>query len=220
MKKNLSIICLPIIFMFISCKGPYFASVNNMRNIYSTVYTMDGKILSGQLDCALEKTYSKRKDYILFKERDAKETQKIYLTDVKGVLVRNNYYEPKLVDIGSLFVLKKMLFIRRLTDENSKIGLYEYRRESPSSGTSGVDIDYLYYISLPGADRLRAENIEGKHLTPNFENKMSEIVKDCPSLAEKIKRKDPGYFYAQISLIKDKKVEIMRNIIEEYNRCQ
>ena len=65
-----------------------------------------------------------------------------------------------------------------------------------------------------------AWNIEGRRLVPDFENKMSEIVKDCPALAEKIRRKEKGYFYAQVSLIDSKRVETLMNIIDEYNKCR
>ena len=49
---------------------------------------------------------------------------------------------------------------------------------------------------------------------------MSEIVKDCPALADKIRHKEKGYFYAQISLSQEKQVETVLGIIDEYEKCR
>jgi hypothetical protein len=49
---------------------------------------------------------------------------------------------------------------------------------------------------------------------------MSGMVSDCPSLAQKIAAKESGYFYAQVSLFKEKRAEVLMNIIREYNRCR
>jgi hypothetical protein len=89
------------------------------------------------------------------------------------------------------------LFVKKLTKDNSRINLYElYERvtNTSSNGRRTYETDsYSYYIHVPGQPD-EAWNIEGRHLTPNFENKMSDLVKDCPALAEKVRRKDKGYF--------------------------
>ncbi|MBO9684222.1 MAG: hypothetical protein J7502_16410, partial [Flavisolibacter sp.] len=55
---------------------------------------------------------------------------------------------------------------------------------------------------------------------PDFNGKMSKLVADCPLLAAKISNKEDGYFYAQVSLFTDKRVNVIMNIIEEYNNCR
>ncbi len=65
-----------------------------------------------------------------------------------------------------------------------------------------------------------AFNIEQKNIIPHFENKVSEKVKDCITLADKIKNKEKGYFYAQVSFNDENKINTWFRIIEEYNECK
>ena len=204
-----------------SCKSPYFTSANSMRNINGTVYLKNGSELTGPLSSSLE-SYSSR-GYIEFAGKDNKKAQRIPVSEIKGVSVRNNYYEPKLIDMG-FGSRDQVLLVKKLTKENSRINLYELheRRTSSSSYNNRRTYEtdyYSYYVTLPGQSE-EAWNIEGRHLTPNFENKMSDLVKDCPALAEKIRRKDKGYFYAQVSLVQEKRIETLMTIIDEYNKCK
>lgn len=223
-KIIIGILVLTMSAAFVSCSSPYFATANDMRSITSTVYLKDGSTLNGQVTNTLARSYSKN-PYIDIDVRDGKK-QRVYLDKIKGVNIRNNYYEPKLVDQG-FGSSDQVLLLKRLTKEDSRIQLYELYEQTTRNnnnprygGSSQLQDDYSYYLSLPGKDPYQAWNVEGKHLTPNFEDKMSEYVIDCPTLAEKIKRKDKGYFYAKISLISEKRLETLMNIITEYNDCK
>jgi len=48
---------------------------------------------------------------------------------------------------------------------------------------------------------------------------MSRLLEDCPQLASKISSKEQGYFYAQFTLFKEKRPNVILNIIEDYNQC-
>ena len=225
MRNILSAALLLAIIFFTSCKTPYFNSVNNMRQINSTVYLKDGKQISGQTNSSLVSSFNSN-SYISIKPDNSGGLQKVYLTDIKGIEVRSNYYEPKLIDMG-FGSRDQLLFVKRMTKPDSKIGLYELyeQRQNTSYRRGGGSYtyytdNYSYYISFAGNKNGVAWSLDGKHLTPNFEDKMSEIVKDCPALAEKIKSKEKGYFYAQVSLISEKRIETMLNIIDEYNKCK
>ena len=215
--------CICLLFIFSSCKSPYFSSVNNMRNINSTLYLNNGKELKGQVTSSLANYYTSNSYITMIPEGE--KSQKIYLADIKGIDVRNNFYEPKLIDMG-FGARDQLLFLKRMTKPDSRIGLYElYEQQSNTAYRNGSSYtyytdNYTYYISFAGNKDGVAWNLEGKHLTPNFEDKMSEIVRDCPALAEKIQHKEKGYFYAQVSLIKEKRIETMLNIIDEYNKCR
>ena len=211
---------LPLLFLA-SCSSSYFTTANNMGNMYGSVYLKDGRVLEGEISVALENSFGAR-DFIRFTPRKGREKQKVYIEDLEGFSLRDNFYAPKLIDEGFLSG-DRMLFVKRLTKANSLIHLYElHKRRTNTSRYSGTyyNDDYYYYITLPGQDRYKAWSIDGKHLVPNFEDKMSEYVKDCPVLAEKIKRKERGYFYAQVSLSNMKRIETILNIIDEYNACR
>ncbi len=212
----------------VSCKAPYFNNANNMRLINGTVFTKDGGKAEGQLTVNME-NYHPSRLYVNVTPREGKEARRIMLTDITGMEVRGDYYEPRLVDMGGLGNTNEFRFLRRLTKEPSRIHLYElqedvnrqqYSRYNRNS-VSYTERQYSYYIVTPAHTyQMPAWNIEGRRLVPDFENKMSEIVKDCSALAEKIRRKEKGYFYAQVSLIDSKRIETMMTIIDEYNKCE
>ena len=216
-------ICLAIFTtgFIVSCKSPYFTSVNDMRQINGIIYLKDGKEITGPLSSSLQ-NFGGTESYIRFTDQNGKEGQKIYIKDIKGISVRNNYYEPKLIDMG--FASRdKMLFVKRLTRPGMRIGLYELYEQQTNSNSRGQTYNtnsYTYYVSFPGHPEYEAWNVDGKHLTPNFEDKMSEQVKDCPTLAEKIRQNEKGYFYAQISFASEKRIETIMNIADEYEKCK
>jgi hypothetical protein len=227
MKRIIFYTMVFIAFTVSSCSSSRFVTANNMSNMYGYVHLKDSRVLEGEISVSLENSFGPR-DYIRFTPRQGRERQKIYIEDLEGFSLRNEFYAPKLVDEGFLSG-DRMLFLKRLTREGSRIHLYELHKKRATNnsgynrnryGSTYYTDDYMHYISLPGQDRYKAWSITGKHLVPNFEDKMSDYVKDCPELADKIKRKEKGYFYAQVSLIGMKKIETMLNIIDEYNACK
>ena len=74
-------------------------------------------------------------------------------------------------------------------------------------------------MQLPNESTSNVYPLGGSRFVPNFDEKMSRMLSDCPSLAKKIAAKESGYFYAQVSLFKEKRADVLMNIIEEYNRC-
>lgn len=218
-------IILPVVILIItlsSCSSSRFNTANNMNNIYGSVYLRDGRVLDGGITVALENTFGSR-DYIRFTPRkeNERERQKIYIEDIEGIEIRGSYYAPKYIDEGFLSG-DRMLFVKRLTRADSRIQLYELHKQRTNNNRYGTytEDDYYYYLTLPGQDRYKAWSLSGKHMVPNFEDKMSEYVKDCPQLAQKIKNKEKGYFYAQVSLAGQKRIETILNIIDEYNACR
>ncbi|MEJ7626790.1 MAG: hypothetical protein WKF35_08005 [Ferruginibacter sp.] len=227
MQKLFILLIIAGTFLFSACKAPFYNTANNMKLINGTVYTNDGREIPGQVTLNLE-NYRASKLYVTVLAKDAKKPENINVTDVKGLNIRNDYYEPKLIDMGGFGNSDEFRFVKRMTKEGSRIHLYELYEQRTrqsnsrynSAGSSYTTPEYSYYITTPAHTRQQAAwNLEGRRLTPNFEDKMSEIVKDCTVLAEKIKKKEKGYFYAQVSLIDSKKIETMLGIIDEYNRC-
>jgi len=59
---------------------------------------------------------------------------------------------------------------------------------------------------------------EKRLIGSNFK-KVAEVVKDCPALAEKISKKEKGYYFGLMSvpMVQEK---VLNNIVTEYNTCQ
>jgi hypothetical protein len=213
------------LFLFIvlatSCNTASFTTPNNMQNMYGVLYMQDGRQLQGDITVSLENGFTSR-DYIRFAERNSRDRQRIPIDEIRGYSVRGDFYAPKMLDRGGIFGGDRMRFLKRLTKEDSRIQLYELfeRRTTNNNGFTRTYNEYRYYISLPTHDKYTAWDIDGRRLVPNFEDKMSEYVQDCAILADKIKRKEKGYFYAQISLSEMKRISTVLNIIDEYNACR
>ena len=221
MFRLLLIICG--IAAFTGCKTPSFTTANDMRLINGSIITKDDKQIDGAVTANLQ-NYNSR-SYIMITPKDGKE-QKVNIMDIKSMTVRGNTYEPKLIDMG-FGSRDQMLFVKRISKGDTKIKLYELFEQHTNNYTSryggttqNTTDDYTYYVTIPNRTMQQtAWNIGGKHFTPNFEDKMSEFVKDCPALADKIRHKEKGYFYAQVSLA-EKKIEVLMNIIDEYEKCK
>ena len=158
-----------------------------------------------------------------------KKAQRYKFPEVKGYSVRNEYYELKEVKDGVAFNRAyRFHFMKRLTPANSKIHLFEYLDKQTSySGYGGyrrnnsyTSLEKNYYIQLPYEKNDGVWDIGLSKLVPNFDEKMSKIVDDCPALSQKITNKEKGYFYSQMGGGDEKRVDLLWNIINEYNQCQ
>ncbi|MBL7709151.1 MAG: hypothetical protein JNJ86_08755 [Chitinophagaceae bacterium] len=203
----------------------YFSSSNNLVNQDCSVHLTDGTVIIGKLSIQFESGQNSDKYVKLLGAENTE--RKILISDILYYQHKNDYYYPKTINLEAYEIpfrdkvytpnLNNLLFVKRLTAAGAKMELYELFR-SRSSSTDGTD-QYDYYISFPGDNRLLAWNIRGPGFFPNFEEKMSKLVADCPVLAEKIKNKSGGYSVRQIS-VDVKKIEVIRKVVEEYNSCK
>ena len=206
---------LLVLVVFSSCRSlSYFDSPNNLRNIDGTLFLKNGKSYSGKLVVETENAFSR--PVKVFTEEDKKPMQ-FSLQDVKGYTSRNAYYDLKEIKEGISFG-KQLYFMRRLTPEKSRMHLYELLKKTTVNKTS-VKHTPEFYLKLPSEDSNMVYAANGSRFVPHFEEKVSKLVKDCPFLAQKIAEKQDGYFYAQVSLLKDRRAEVLLKIINEYNSC-
>lgn len=184
------------------------------------MYTKDKPAMKGLLSVPFESLYNSTTyaghtlDFI----PDGK-TQKenIEIGDVIGYSIDSNYYALKRL----IFVSDNaahLLFVKRLTKEDSRIQLYELYESGRRNATA--ETEYLYFISLPGASPYETINTRSSALVPNFDLKMSALVSDCPALKEKIRDRVDGYFIPLMTRRESWYRDVMLNIINEYNACR
>jgi hypothetical protein len=167
----------------------------------------------GQITIQFETGQSARRSIELF---NAGHLEKIAVDDINYYTVGENRYYPKIVDID-LNGSQMLLFLKQLSVQNSRIGLYELYQQK-SQANDGVD-KYFYFISLSTYGRLEVLSIASKTLVPNFDQKVSKLVEDCPALAEKIRQKEKGYYLPALVLSDQRKATVYLTIINEYNGC-
>jgi len=217
--KHFFAFCISCIFICTGCVSTYFKTPNDLYRETATVYLNDGTEKEGELTIQLETEFTSENSVTLF-DKEKKQTEKIPVKAINHYKIKDNYYFLKEIDMD-LNGVNHFLFVKRLTDENSRIQLYELQQRYKSTETG--DERKLYFISFPASTKYEALNIYSKQLSQEFEYKMSEIVKDCSSLADKIRTKTKGYYIpnAPSLLFPDsKRIEVYKKIIEEYNNCK
>ena len=220
MKTTLLVAVISVILA--SCKSAaWFETPNDLYNINGTVYLTNGKTVDGKLSVddgwdGVVKVYLPGE----------KRPQRYKYDEVEGYRIRNEYYELKEIRDGSALSRRYRLhFMKRLTPDDSKIHLYEYLDKSTSySGyrrtRPTTTLEKNYYVQLPSEKYDGVWDISMSKFVPNFDEKMSEIVHDCPALSQKIASKEKGYFYPLVGLSDEKRVDVLWDIITEYNKCR
>ncbi len=211
--------CLGCGFICTGCVSTYFKTPNDLYKQPATVYLNDGTEKEGQLTIQLETQFASNNSATLF-DKEKKQTENIPVKDINYYKIKDNYYLLKELDLD-LNGTYHSLFVKRLTDENSRIHLYELQQRYRST-ESGEDRK-LYFISFPTSSKYEALSIYSKELAHEFESKMSEVVKDCSSLADKIRTKTKGYYIPSaptLAFPESKRIEVYKRIIGEYNNCR
>ncbi|HMH23137.1 MAG TPA: hypothetical protein VK563_15240 [Puia sp.] len=212
--------CCLVICLCSCASQPYFKSPNDVYKKKVVLYLRDQPAVAGLLTVPFEDNFNREPaaaQGLKFIPEGKSEEKIINIKAVIGYSINKNYYALKEL---FLFTNNKdhLLFAKRLTREDSKIQLYELY-ESGNGNVTG-ETQYSYYISLPASGQYETINTKSNKLIPNFDQKMSELVADCPSLVQKIKEKQNGYFVPLLSFNTFKHKEVMTKIIDEYNNCK
>ena len=174
---------------------------------------LDGTEKKGEITIKFESWYGADKFIQL---ENAGREERVLIDSIKSYRINDDYYFPKRIVLENSDQ-ERLLFVKRLTKENSRINLYELYQARRQ--TSDGQEHFFYYISFPTQGTLEVWNIVSKNLVPNFDEKMGKLVEDCSVLSNKIKDRSRGYFLAQFTLSDTKKVEVLKRIINEYNDC-
>ena len=220
--RSCLVIIILISFFFASCRSAaYFESPNNFRNITGKLFLTNGRTVEGKL---VVNTGNFMGSAVRVFLPGDKEPQKFNLLDVKGFELRDNYYELKEVRPSISIGRANYSFMKRLTKPDSRIHLFENMEKYTTGGTRGSSAttryEPEYYMQFPGEQGDVVWAVNSSKFVPNFDEKMSKLVEDCPALAAKIASKEEGYFYAQVTVFKEKRADVLWNIITEYNKCK
>ena len=222
--RSIQIIRLSLLFslaMGTGCGSSiYFSTANNVQKEKVILYLTDSSKIPGQITVRLEQYYSSLQtlpSYLEFTREGQMVSERIDLKNIMGYSFGPDYYALKKVDISMINVFR-ILFVKRLTPENSKIQLYELHESGYGSPTG--EARYSYYLSLPGYSRLTTINAKSSDVVPDFDEKVSKMVADCPALADKISNKEKGYFLPAVTFDARKPGEVLLKILDEYNQCR
>jgi hypothetical protein len=218
---------LTLLFLCSCGSATFFKSPNQLQNIPGTLHLRDGKTITGNLVIDSDRPNSKAVQ--IYRSAD-KKPLRVPLSEIKGYAAQNESYELKEIKkpivvgkghslLSQLAAGKSYSFLKRLTPVHSRIHLYENMEPQTAGSTTTSRYTTVYYITLPTELENAVYPLDDSRLVPNFHEKMSRHVADCPALAQKIARKEPGYTYAHLNIVNEKRLAVLLNIIEEYNAC-
>ncbi|MGZ8537590.1 MAG: hypothetical protein ACXWV9_04960 [Flavisolibacter sp.] len=217
MNNTLTIAITLISVLFLSCRSSYFNSPNDLRYMEGTVFLNNGKTIDGKISVNSSGFLSS--PLKVYTEEEKKPMQ-FPLRDIKSYRIRNDYFDLKNIR-GGISVGQHAVFMRRLTKEDSRIHLYEHMVQSNNKQDLHRNrYDIHYFMEIPSENSFDVWPVEGSKFVPEFDEKMSKLVADCPDLSRKIADKEEGYFYRQVTVFREKRMDVLLNIIEEYNRCR
>ncbi len=204
-----------ISFLISSCGSTsYFRTSNDVYKTPAIINLMDGKKVEGKITILFESGLNPV-NYIVL--NNVEKEEKILIDDIKSYEIKNTLYFPKQIIIENTGE-KRILFLKELSKIDSRIQLLELYQQK-NINTNEIE-RHFYFIVTDKQERFEVLSLTKKELVPNFDYKMSKIVEDCPTLANKILTKTKGYFVPSITFSDYKTLETLQNIIEDYNNCK
>lgn len=157
--------------------------------------------------------------YFRFTPAEEMKPKKIRSGDVVSFTVNGSTFYPIRIKKDDLNIGNSRIFVEMLHDaEADKFKMYRYRQVAVKpkefSQTTPYELKTGYFVML--SDFKNAHEITDITFTP-FAKKMSGYLKDCPTLADKIKSKEEGYKYNAFDLLGND--EVFLRIMKEYNEC-
>jgi hypothetical protein len=193
----------------------FFISPNNVYKKEGIVYMDDASVKKGIISIAFENMHE-RDNEMSIKADDDTVNEKLDVKKIRSYTIDGHTYVVKIINLylGSEY---HYLFVERLTNENDKMQLYKLIPPE-NTNVSGLD-PYYYYISFPAFGEYQVIDINSEKLVPLFDIKMASYLKDCPDLQDKVRSKQKNYYYTLFSLGAIR-IEIIKNIVKEYNECK
>lgn len=216
-------ICL-YISIFTNCASTYFKTANKMSGITGEITTNNGEIIEGKLTADINSNKIDN-NYIELLPINSKKTQNIPMKTIKSIAIRNNTYYPKIV--GTNLLNKDIYrFVKLISPSESRIKLYEYETITTTTITNSANVTSNieesskdYFVEFPDMPQYECIEAESRKFTPDFDEKVPKLLKNCPKLIAKIKDKDKEYYYHTLS-DDARTINVWLNIINEYEKCK
>lgn len=183
----------------------------------ATLTLNNGQVLMGKIQIRSFDSYSTIRN-IAFAKGVSKEYATYGLNEIDFLFFNGCNYSVKNLKGNEMWGGNALRFIKELTPANDKLQLFEH--ETISKGTDGKEVkEAQLFVQLPGSQR-DVYNVQGDKFIPNFDDKVSTYLASCPALANKIKAKDPNFFYAFVNQGATKRKQVWMNIVNEFNNCK
>jgi hypothetical protein len=199
-----------------SCNTAYYQHANDMGGQPATLHLRDGRVLNGKVEVrSFDQFSSVRK--IRFSEGASGSYLQYAPYQIAGLYFNGAFYSLEAVramDMWDNFAYK---FLRDITPVAGLLQLFE-DEYSEKSAFGDVEKVRKLYLKLPGRDEVY--DAQSDRFIPNFDEKVSRYLSDCPLVAQKIRNGERGYTYGFVNHGETQRKQVWMTLAFEYNQCK
>ena len=215
--KTLAKIFSGIVVMFlISCNSLFYNNVNDMGGQPATLYLKNGNILNGKLEIRSFDEFSSVQK-ITFSEGNTNRYQWFYPKDIEGIYFNGAKYSLELIQAMDMWNKRAYKFLKNITPNQGKMQIFEDEYTQKNSFGNIEKVTKLY-IKLPNNEGVF--DAQSDRFVPNFNEKVSRYLSDCPSVSSRILNKEKEFSYAFVNQGEVQRKQVWMNIVFEYNQCK
>ena len=215
--KTIAKIFSGIMVMFlISCNSSFYNNVNDMGGQPATLYLKNGNVLNGKLEIRSFDEFSSVQK-ITFSEGNTNRYQWFYPKDIEGIYFNGAKYSLELIQAMDMWNKRAYKFLKNITPNQGKMQIFEDEYTQKDSFGNIEKVTKLY-IKLPNNEGVF--DAQSDRFIPNFNEKVSRYLSDCPSVSSRILNKEKEFSYAFVNQGEVQRKQVWMNIVFEYNQCK
>ena len=215
--KTLAKIFLGIMVIFlISCNSSFYNNVNDMGGQPATLYLKNGNVLNGKLEIRSFDEFSSVQK-ITFSEGNTNRYQWFYPKDIEGIYFNGAKYSLELIQAMDMWNKRAYKFLKNITPNQGKMQIFEDEYTQKNS-FGNIEKVTKMYIKLPNNEGVF--DAQSDRFVPNFNEKVSRYLSDCPSVSSRILNKEKEFSYAFVNQGEVQRKQVWMNIVFEYNQCK
>ena len=205
-----------VVIFLISCNSSFYNNVNDMGGQPATLYLKNGNVLNGKLEIRSFDEFSSVQK-ITFSEGNTNRYQWFYPKDIEGIYFNGAKYSLELIQAMDMWNKRAYKFLKNITPNQGKMQIFEDEYTQKNSFGNIEKVTKLY-IKLPNNEGVF--DAQSDRFVPNFNEKVSRYLSDCPSVSSRILNKEKEFSYAFVNQGEVQRKQVWMNIVFEYNQCK
>ena len=205
-----------VVIFLISCNSSFYNNVNDMGGQPATLYLKNGNVLNGKLEIRSFDEFSSVQK-ITFSEGNTNRYQWFYPKDIEGIYFNGAKYSLELIQAMDMWNKRAYKFLKNITPNQGKMQIFEDEYTQKNS-FGNIEKVTKMYIKLPNNEGVF--DAQSDRFVPNFNEKVSRYLSDCPSVSSRILNKEKEFSYAFVNQGEVQRKQVWMNIVFEYNQCK
>ena len=205
-----------MVIFLISCNSSFYNNVNDMGGQPATLYLKNGNVLNGKLEIRSFDEFSSVQK-ITFSEGNTNRYQWFYPKDIEGIYFNGAKYSLELIQAMDMWNKRAYKFLKNITPNQGKMQIFEDEYTQKNS-FGNIEKVTKMYIKLPNNEGVF--DAQSDRFVPNFNEKVSRYLSDCPSVSSRILNKEKEFSYAFVNQGEVQRKQVWMNIVFEYNQCK